>query len=76
MGRIVEYSHYGVLVAVDEDLKGKHREHCLCYRCNLFHPNQETNCPIAQSLYEICVKENVVTPVYECRVFIEGEPDF
>ena len=30
---IVKYKHHGVNVSVREDLKGKHREHCLCWIC-------------------------------------------
>jgi hypothetical protein len=33
---IVSYEHHGHNVAVRSDLKGKHREHCLCYRCSKF----------------------------------------
>lgn len=68
---IVQYTHHDALVSVDEDLKGKHRNHCLCYKCGSFKPEtREGNCPIANKLFQICVDENVVTPVYECPVFV------
>jgi hypothetical protein len=72
--KIIGYEHHGVNVSVREDLKGKHREHCLCYRCRKFNPGKpETNCPIANLLYAVCLAQNVVTPVWECSQFAEGE---
>ena len=61
-------------VWVKKDLKGKHREHCLCFDCDLFHPNpegREENCPIANELYDFCVKHGMTTPVWECPNFIQ-----
>lgn len=64
---IVRYKHHNEEVYVDENLKGKHREHCLCFKCNKFNPGMpETNCPIANLLYAVCIAEGVTTPVYEC----------
>ena len=31
---IERYDHHGKSVAVRTELKGKHREHCLCFVCN------------------------------------------
>ena len=62
------YEHHGNDVAVRSDLKGKHREYCLCYDCEKFIPeDREKNCPIASELFEICKKHGVVTPVWECK---------
>ena len=69
MGEIIRYVHHDVEVCVDEDLRGKHREHCLCYSCDFFNPGQVNNCRIAQRLYELVVEENLVTPVYECAAY-------
>jgi len=67
-----KYEHWGVIVFVRKKLKGKHEEHCLCWECGNFYPDiPEKNCPIAKMLYVICVKYNVVTPVWECPVFRE-----
>jgi len=67
-----DYQHYGTVVTVRKDLKGKHREHCLCHSCVLFHPGDfEKNCKIAQLLYTICMIHNIVTPVWECPRFVE-----
>jgi hypothetical protein len=75
MGKIVEYRHHGALVKVDEDLKGKHREYCLCWRCENFRPGGEHNCKIAGKVFTVCVGHDLVTPVFECPEFVEGKPD-
>ena len=75
MGNITVYEHHGFMVVVDEELKGKHRQHCLCFRCEYFVPNQKINCQIAQRLFKICQKFGLVTPVYECSMFHSGQPD-
>ena len=72
--KYVCYDHFGngSKQWVREDLKGKHREHCLCFNCEKFNPEErEGNCPIANILYSICVAHNIVTPVWECPEFVE-----
>jgi len=64
-----KYKHHGAEVWVRSDLKGKHRDYCLCWSCNQFHPGQKINCPAAQVLYQNCVTFDVVTPVWECPNF-------
>lgn len=72
MGKKVSYQHHGERpVFVDEDLKGKHRDHCLCYSCDRFQPGTADHCPIAQRVYETCVAFDLVTPVYECPEYVE-----
>lgn len=57
-------------VWVNSELKGKHREHCLCWSCKRLDVcNPSRNCRIAQKLFEICKEFNLVTPVYECPAF-------
>jgi len=63
------YEHHGVWVAVHNDLKGMHKEHCLCYSCALFHPGEQNNCPIAEATYEHNCKYGITTPVWECPDF-------
>lgn len=64
------YFHHGRTVWVRADLKGQHRQHCLCFVCALFTPeDREANCPIANALYAICCGEGVTTPVRECGPF-------
>jgi hypothetical protein len=71
---IERYEHHGRLVSVDTSLKGKHREHCLCFTCGKFNMDDPAKkCPIAHDIYLNCVKHGVVTPVYECPEYtIEG----
>jgi len=66
---IIVYEHHGNRVAVQEELKGTHREHCLCYGCDNFKPGTEENCDIAEAVYENCVDFGIVTPVWECPDF-------
>jgi hypothetical protein len=70
---IETYTHHGVEVKVDSELKGKHRQHCLCHQCGRLDDKLFGKCFIATKLYQICVEYNVTTPVYECPHFIEPE---
>lgn len=70
----IAYRHHHPLVDVfvREDLKGKHRDYCLCYSCDLFKPeDREENCVIANMVYSICVLDHLVLPVWECADFRE-----
>ena len=70
------YEHHGHRVRVRSDLKGKHREHCLCYSCKLFVPEDRVgNCHVANIIYGNCIQHNVVTPVWECPRFKEREAE-
>jgi hypothetical protein len=69
-----KYTHHGTEVTVRKDLKGKHREYCLCYTCEVFKDGtivSRGGCPTAKALYENCIKYGVVTPVFECPDFKE-----
>ena len=68
-----QYVHHNERVWVRSDLKGQHREHCLCYSCHGFHPGTARNCTLAQELYEFDVKHGVTTPVWECPLFVAAE---
>ena len=57
------YTHHDTTVTVRSDLKGKHREHCLCFSCQHFKPNETDNCPIAKTVFDTCVLYNIVSPV-------------
>ncbi len=73
--KFVAYEHHGTKVWVQEDLKGKHREICLCYSCKVFNPGvPEDNCPIANLVYAVCIAQGLVIPVFECPEFVEGKP--
>jgi len=69
--KIVEYDHHGTVVRVREDLKGKHREFCLCHLCAEFKPGAPDNCEIAQATFKNCVKFGTTTPMWECPRFKE-----
>lgn len=64
-----QYEHHGETVWVKTSLKGKHREHCLCFSCSKFKPGKHDNCPIASGLYVIVCDHGLVSPVYECPEF-------
>ena len=61
------YEHHGNKVYVKSSLKGKHREHCLCFNCSKFEPG----CSKAKLLYNLCIELKMVTPVWECPDFSE-----
>jgi len=49
---------------------------CLCWHCAEFTPeNRETNCPIANALYALCVEHDIVTPVARCPMFVPKPED-
>lgn len=67
-----KYSHHGNDVFVRSDLKGKHRQYCLCFKCKRLNiSNRDNNCRIANTLYAIDVAFNITTPVWECGEFEE-----
>ena len=68
---IIKYYHHDRYVYVREDLKGKHRDFCLCMKCKRLQPGKQNNCEIAQSVFDNCVKFNIVTPMWECPFFEE-----
>ncbi len=72
MGNIIWYKHHGKRVVVDSELRGKHREHCLCYKCGKFKPDSPDNCPRAMVVFAFCVVNHMVTPVYECSKFVRS----
>lgn len=70
--RIEKYIHHGKEVSVISSVKGKHIQNCLCWqRCKFFKPNTPENCEMAQANYELDVKYNLVTPVFECPKYEE-----
>jgi len=68
--RITSYKHHGRHVKVRADLKGKHWDYCLCNLCARFVAGSEENCAIARDVYAVCVKHDLVTPVWECPAFL------
>lgn len=62
-------------VAGFAELRGRHRENCLCYQCDNFKPGQPDNCEIANSNYQQALKYGIVTPVFECPKFVQISVD-
>lgn len=70
-----QYTHHRGKVWVRNDLRGKHRAYCLCYKCGRFHfsmTNFWRRCARAKVLYWFCVIFDMTTPVWECPKFEEG----
>ena len=68
------YEHHGTEVTVREDLKGRHREFCLCHSCNianLYDEQKGKKCPIANKVFALCKSHHLVLPVWECQMFEE-----
>jgi len=66
-----QYEHHGKKVWVRRGLKGRHREHCLCFACSKL--NAEPKCERAAELYEFCKRYGMVAPVWECPEFVRNE---
>lgn len=73
MSKIVTYKHHDVNVLVREDLKGKHRDYCLCFQnCEYFKPwDPENNCRIAAMVYALDRLCGITTPVWECPEYLK-----
>ena len=75
-GKFEQYDHHGRMVWAMKDLRGKHRQHCLCFSCANFKPGlPESNCPLANLNYAVCLAEGLTLPVYECPKFEEAIPE-
>lgn len=70
--KFIKYKHHGEEVWVKESLKGTHREHCLCFSCSEFMVSGN-KCEIADKVYKNCIDYNLVTPVFECKAFVEDK---
>ena len=67
---IIKYNHHGKDVFVKGDLKGKHRNYCLCFECKKLNiTDRDKNCHIANIIFDNCVKYGITTPVFECGEF-------
>ena len=69
---VIKYDHHGKEVYVREELKGKHRDHCLCFICDNFNmDNKDKKCKVADMIYHICIHYNLTLPVWECPDYKE-----
>lgn len=64
-----QFMHHGKLVIGRTDLKGRHREHCLCFDCDKFSFDKEKNCRIANLLFAVDQQCEITTPVFYCAKF-------
>lgn len=72
MATYVRYEHHGHEVSVREDLKGLHREYCLCWHCQRLSFDEETNCPVAQEVYRLCCQHGLTLVMWECPQFVDA----
>ena len=68
---IDSYLHHGIYVFVQKELRGKHKEYCLCFKCDSFDKDREKNCRIANLVFALNQAFGLVTPVWECPDFNE-----
>jgi hypothetical protein len=67
-----KYNHHAREVWVNSELKGKHKEYCLCWDCIKLNPDdRELNCTIANLLFAVDCAVGITTPVFECPEFKE-----
>lgn len=72
---VTKFEHHGVVVSCMDNLKGKHREHCLCWICRKLNlADRDKNCKIASLLYAVDRQCQITTPVFYCKEFQKGEP--
>ena len=71
--KYIKYVHHGKEVWVNAELKGLHREHCLCHSCELLDigEDRDKNCDVARAVFALCMEYNLVLPVFECSRFEE-----
>jgi hypothetical protein len=74
--KFIQVLHHNRPVWANLEHVTRHKEHCLCYSCERFNPNSDTNCPIAQEVFELNKKLGITTPVWECPDFLESEPQY
>lgn len=64
------YERNGKKAWVRSDLKGRHKEFCMCWDCKKFTPDTEDKgCPIIKQVLDTAAHHNIVLPVWECGVF-------
>lgn len=61
--------HYGKTVWVNPTTETLRKTECLCLNCSNLKPDQSDNCHIAQSLFQICVLENIAMAITRCPMF-------
>jgi len=68
---IIWFPHHGEEVACMLGMDGKHRDFCLCHKCDLLNmEDREKNCKTASLLFALDIKCGVTTPVFYCKDFV------
>jgi len=68
--KTTKYFHHDCEVSTFVEMKGRHREFCLCHNfCKHFKPGEPDNCEIAEKNFALCVEHCVTTPVIECPMY-------
>ncbi len=68
---IVNFFFHGESVFANEEMVGRHRDFCLCWKCQHFTPeNRAGNCKIANALYALNLLSEITTPVFYCKEFL------
>ena len=72
---IEKHEHYGNAVWFQSHLKGKHREHSLCFQgCLNFQPGPVGQCKIVVAVNENSLRFGISTPIYACPKFATLNP--
>lgn len=61
--------HYNEMVWTNLTTDIIRRQECLCLHCNNMTYDKETNCSIAQQLYELCCEENIAFMMTRCKKY-------
>ncbi len=59
--------HYNEEVWTNPTTDVIRREECMCLHCSNMTYKKETNCPIAQQIYELCCTENIAFIMTRCK---------
>lgn len=65
------YNHHGVDVWVRSDLQGKHREHCLCFRCSRLNIDDREKKATVESTLRLIDMASQFSALRKARVFAD-----
>ena len=61
--------HYNEQVWTNKLTDTIRREECMCLHCDKMTYNKETNCSVAQQMYELCCVHNIAFMMTRCKMF-------
>lgn len=64
----VQIEKYGNKVWTNETMDNLRKTECLCLNCANMKPG-DNNCPIANTLYQICLADNVAMAITRCPLW-------